>query len=310
MKKQKFNKQFAALFGLAVELGEKGEADGLLVVLEGSTDWEKLKELAGEQKLLVAADTAEELEGAKEHGLHPIVLDMESSPVVDKLTQTLLESVAQEILPHGAEIVAVYSTFDPDKIDSISYIHLDEHLGRLTSRDLRQLGTSVPLDTLKVLVDLAIDIGREGREGKPVGTMFVIGDTRKVLTHCHPAGFDPVKGYQRKERDLSDGRVREAIKEVAMLDGATIVSSDGVVERCCQLVDASHAQITTSKGFGARHWAGAAISKVTNAIAIVVSESNGTVRLFQNGEVVLRIEPLRRAMKVKQIEHETPPQSD
>ena len=95
-----------------------------------------------------------------------------------------------------------------------------------------------------------------------------------------------------------------------MLDGATIVSADGVVERCCQLVDAPHAQITTSKGFGARHWAGAAISKVTKAIAIVVSESNGTVRLFQNGEVVLRIEPLRRAMKVKQIEHQTPPQSE
>ena len=32
-------------------------------------------------------------------------------------------------------------------------------------------------------------------------------------------------------------------------------------------------------------------------MAITVSESTGTVRLFQNGEVMLRIEPFRRAMK-------------
>src|SRR5690606_37720474 len=124
---------------------------------------------------------------------------------------------------------------------------------------------------------------------KPVGTLFIIGDTRRVLSHCHPAGFDPVRGYHRKERSLNDSRVREAIKEIAQLDGAFIVSPDGTVERSCQLVDAAHANITISAGLGARHWAAAAISKATNAIAVAVSESNGTVRLFKNGEVVLRI---------------------
>jgi hypothetical protein len=46
------------------------------------------------------------------------------------------------------------------------------------------------------------------------------------------------------------------------------------------------------KGLGARHWAAAAISKITNAIAVTVSESTGVVRLFQDGEIVLHIEPL------------------
>ena len=88
--------------------------------------------------------------------------------------------------------------------------------GRLTARDLRQLETSVPLETLKTVIDLAVEIGREGREGKPIGTMFVVGDTRKVLQHCQPAGFDPVNGYNRPERDLHDPRVREAVKEIAV----------------------------------------------------------------------------------------------
>jgi DNA integrity scanning protein DisA with diadenylate cyclase activity len=231
---------------------------------------------------------------------------MSESPVLERIAQALLESVADEFLPPGASIVTVYSGFEADTIDSVSIIRLDEHLVRLTARDLRLIETSVPLDTLKTVVDLAVDIGREGREGKPVGTMFIVGDTRKVLTHCHAGGFDPVRGYSRKERTLDDAKVRESIKEIAQLDGAFIVAPDGTVERSAQIVDTAHANLTLSKGLGARHWAAAAISKNTQAIAIVVSESTGTVRLFKDGEVLLRIEPFRRAMKWKDFEYEPP----
>jgi len=307
MKPQKFNKQFATIYDLAVRLSAAAEADAIMVVLDGPTDWAKLREKAGNEKILVAADRPEELEGAVEHGLATVVIEKEDAPVFEKLTQALLESVAEEILLPGAEVIAVYSGFEVGKIDSVSYIHLEEHLGRLTARDLRKLETTVPLETLKTVLDLALEIGREGREGKPVGTMFVVGDTRRVLAHCHPAGFDPVKGYNRKERSLEDARVREAVKEIAPLDGAFIVSPDSTVEKSCQLVDALHANLTLSKGLGSRHWAGAAISKNTSAIAVVVSESTGTVRLFQNGETVLRAEPFRRAMKWKDFEYEPPP---
>ena len=278
-------------------------------MLDGPTDWERLKKSSLREKILVAGDTEEHVAGAVEHGLEPVVLNMPDAPVFEKLTQALLGSVANEILEPGADVVAIYSGFDPAEMDSISYIRLEEHLGRLTARDLRKLETSVPLDTLKMVIDLAVEIGREGREAKPVGTMFVVGDTRKVLQHSHPAGFDAVKGYSRKERDLRDPRVREAIKEVAPLDGAFVVSADGIVEKSCQLIDAKHAQLTSSTGLGSRHWAGAAISRNTKAVSVVVSESNGTVRLFLNGEVVLRIEPFRRAMKWKDFEYKPPPMS-
>jgi DNA integrity scanning protein DisA with diadenylate cyclase activity len=306
MKTQKFSKQFAAIYDLAVRMSVAAEADAILVFLDGPTDWAQLKQRAKKQRILVAADSEEELAGAADHGLATVVIGQEDAPVFEKLTQALLESVAEEILEPGAGVIAVYSGFEPGKIDSVSYIRLEEHLGRLTARDLRKLETSVPLETLKTVLDLALEIGREGREGKPVGSMFIVGDTRHVMSHCHPAGFDPVKGYGRKERKLEDHRVREAVKEIALLDGAFIVSPDGTVEKSCQLVDALHANLTLSKGLGARHWAGAAISRNTNAIAIVVSESNGTVRLFQNGEVVLRAQPFQRAMKWKDFEYEPP----
>jgi DNA integrity scanning protein DisA with diadenylate cyclase activity len=306
MRIQRFDTRFAALIDLAAHLCQETEASSLLVMLEGPTAWDQLRDGVGDLKVVVAADTAEELAGADEAGLATIILNMADSPVIEKLTQALLTGVAREVLSPGARVVVVYSGFEVNSIDSISFIELDEHLGRLTARDLRQLETSVPLETLKTVVDLSVEIGREGREGKAIGTMFVVGDTRKVISHCQPAGFDPVKGYSRAERDLHDPRVREAVKEVAVLDGAFIINADGTVEKAAQLVDAPYANLTLSKGLGARHWAGAAISKATSSIAVVVSQSSGTVRLFQNGEVMLRIEPLRQAMKWKDFDYEPP----
>ena len=115
-----------------------------------------------------------------------------------------------------------------------------------------------------------------------------------MLASSRPAGFDPVSGYSRKERNLDDPRVREGIKEIAQMDGAIIVSADGVVEAAA-LPRLLRRRRDLEKGLGARQWAAAAISRTTNAVAVTVSQSNGTVRLFQNGEVVLRIEPYSAA---------------
>jgi len=79
------------------------------------------------------------------------------------------------------------------------------------------------------------------------------------------------------------------------------------VEAACRYVDSSAADVTLSKGLGARHWAAAAISRATQAVAVTVSQSNGTVRIFQNGEVMLRVEPIhRRPMVWKDFEYQPP----
>lgn len=290
----------------AMRLFQTVNADVLLLLPEGPLAWEAVREAVGEVRVIVAGDKPEMVDPAKALGFPAVMLDDRDAPVIEQLTQALLEFVADDVLKPGARVVALYSGFEPGEIDSISVINLGEHLERLTAHDLRQLETSVPLDTLKQVVDLAVEIGREGREGKPVGTMFVIGDVRKVTAHSREGGFDPVKGYGRKARNLSDRRTREGIKEVAQLDGAFIIASDGTVEAACRIIDAPAKSITLSKGLGSRHWAAAAITKVTKAVAVAISESSGTVRIFQNGEVVLRIEPFRRAMKWKEFEYEPP----
>jgi len=306
MKPQRYTKQFSTFYNQAVEVAKLAEADALVIMVDGPSDWEKLNTKANGQKVIVAGDTPEHLDGAKEAGLLPIALQMPGAPVYERLTQTLIEAVADEFIVPNSSVVAVYSCFEPGKIDSLSFVRLHEHLGRLTARDLQSIETQVPLDTLKTVVDMAVEIGREGREGKPVGTMMVVGDTRKALAQSHEAVWDPVKGYNRKDRNLNEPKNRDAVKEIAQLDGAFIISVDGTVEATCRIIDTAPVELTMTKGLGSRHFAAAAISKNTKAIAIVVSESNGTVRLFQNGEVILRIEPFRRPMKIRGFDSEGP----
>ncbi len=310
MTPQRFAGQLAAIYDLAVQLAESVKAQAILVLLDSPTEWEKLKARSPDTKVLVASDQPEDIAAAAQAGLGTVLLPGDDTPVFEKLTQSLLEAVGQEQLKSGSDVVAVYSGFEPGKVDSISLIRLDEHLGRLTVRDLRQLKTRVPLETLKAVIDVAVEIGREGREGKPVGALFVVGDARKVLEYSHPAVHDPFRGYSRKERNIRDRRVRESIKELAQLDGAFVIEADGVVAAGCRILDSPPISLSLSKGLGARHWAAAAITKNTKAIAVVVSQSSGTVRIFQNGEVVLRIEPFRRAMKWKEFEYEPPTASD
>lgn len=289
-----------------MKLVKATEADALLVLLEKPTDWTRLKKKTANYVLVIATHDEVVHAAAAEAEVHSVHLEIPEASVQNQLTQAVLESVAAEIIKPGSTIVSIYSGFDTEFIDTISVLKLTERLGRLTARDLRKLETKVPLDTLKTVVDLAVAIGRDGREGKAVGTMFVVGDHRTVVDESRPGGFDLVKGYTRKERNIFDVKVREGIKEIAQLDGMFIISADGTVEGCARIIDTSPVEITMTKGLGSRHFAGAAISKNTKAIAVVVSQSSGTVRIFQNGEVVLRIEPLQRAMKWKDLDSESP----
>ncbi len=298
--------QLEQILDTAVRLYESTAAEAILLLVDERLEWLRLREVTAAVPLIVAADDEADVVGAVEHGLRQVILDVAGLPVHERLTQALLECVAAELVVPEAQVVAVYSGFEAGTIDSVSLLRLAEHLGQLTVRDLRNLETKVPLETLKLVVDLALEIGREGREGKPVGTLFVVGDTRKVVQASHSAGFDPVKGYGRSDRRLTDARVREGIKEIAQLDGAFLVAADGTVEAAARYIDASAENVSLAKGLGARHWAAAAVTRRTKSVAVAVSETSGTVRIFHDGEVVLRIEPFRRAMKWKDFEYEPP----
>lgn len=301
------NKATMILMDLACEAASRLGAMGVMILPEGPMDWEAIATRGAGVRIMVAESSERHLKAIAEAGLIPIEVEVTEAAITERITLALIEAVANDQLTAGARVVVAYSGFESETIDSITAVRLGEHLERLSSRDLRALETSVPLETLKAVVDVAVEIGREGREGKTVGTLIVVGDVRNVLTRSHALGFDPFKGYKRKERNLRDPRVREAIKEIAQMDGGFVVARDGTVESACRIFDAPTTGLTLPKGLGTRHWAAAAITNVTNALAVVVSQSTGTVRLFQKGEVILRIAPMRHARAMKWQDAETEP---
>ncbi|WP_435008836.1 DNA integrity scanning protein DisA nucleotide-binding domain protein [Tundrisphaera lichenicola] len=296
-----------SLLELSCQAVPRTGAVGLLLMPEGPMDWEAVRELAEGVRVLVAVETTRHEEAVREAGMEAVAVEPTEVSITERITLALIEAVANDQLKAGDRVVVAYSGFEAEVLDSITVVRLGEHLERLSSRDLRALETSVPLETLKAVVDVAVEIGREGREGKAVGSLIVVGDVRNVLARTRVLGFDPFKGYRRKERNIRDGKVREAIKEIAQMDGAFVVARDGTVEAACRIVDAPNAGLTLPKGLGTRHWAAAAITKVTRSLAVVVSQSTGTVRLFQKGEILLRIAPMRHARAMKWHDTETEP---
>jgi len=306
MKRVETSEIFLSLLRSAKILAADNEVSAILLLAELPYDFKQIAKKISKCRLIVASDKAEIQQAVREDEIDLVPLLDEPQTRQLQVSQALLEAIADDLLKSGDTVVALYSVYERNYVDSISLIILTEHLAKLTARDLRRLETQVPLETLRLVVDLAVSIGREGREGKPVGTLFVVGNHRKVIGLSHEGVHDPFKGYSQKERMMRNPRVRESIKELATIDGAFIVSSDGVAQGAGRILDAPATGITLSKGLGARHWAAAAISKATNAISITVSESTGTVRIFQNGMVMLRIEPMDSAMIWNELETEPP----
>jgi len=154
--------------------------------------------------------------------------------------------------------------------------------------DLATAGASA--ETLVTVTDLAIEIAREGREGRKIGTLFTVGSESEVLSHSGCLILDPLAGHPTEKRSIQDPDLRETIKELAQLDGGFVVSGRGTVLSACRYFES---QLPSSKqplGLGTRHIAAASISGTTGAVAVVVSESS-IVRLYAGGVLVNEILP-------------------
>ena len=160
------------------------------------------------------------------------------------------------------------------------------------------------------MIGLAVEIAREGREGRRVGTLFTLGDHDAVLARSRPLILDPLLGHPESSRHVTNLNLRGTVKELAQLDGGFVVSQGGIVLSACRYLDAVAAQIDVPLGLGSRHIAAANMSAVTKAVGIVVSESS-VVRLFCQGQLIGEIIPelwmmdhaahLRGAVKREQV---------
>ncbi len=175
-------------------------------------------------------------------------------------------------------------------VDSIFIIDVGREFEILTSDDVADIFEGVNPEVFEAVLNIAVELAAQGREGRPVGTMFIVGDDDKVMPLSRQMIINPFKGYDEDARNILDHSLRETIKEFSALDGAFIIRGDGVLLTAGRHLSAAFEGKDFPKGLGSRHIAAAGITSVTNAIAFVVSESTGTVRIFKNGKIFVDIE--------------------
>lgn len=179
-----------------------------------------------------------------------------------------------------------------NKLDSILVIDVaNEFPTVMTSRTSSLVPAKVRPEVLEKTIALATELAVEGREGKPVGTLFVIGECEKIRPFTRPLLLNPLSGYAREDRNISNAFVEETVKELALIDGAFIIDQDGVIDSAGSQITASlqGSKIMLPSGWGTRHAAACAISLVADCAAIVISAS-GQITLFRHGEPIVLLE--------------------
>jgi diadenylate cyclase len=198
-------------------------------------------------------------------------------------------------IKRGDRIVFLSGLASTRTLDTLIVTEVGREYEILTSsNDLQETLPDIMPEVIERLVDIASELDSEGREGRPVGAMFIVGDAERVISMTRQLILNPFRGYSPQERNVLDYSLEEMVKELATIDGAFVVRGDGVIETCGAYIWAAiHETAELCRGLGARHHAAAAITAVANSISITVSESTGSVTIFQGGRIITEIQKPR-----------------
>jgi DNA integrity scanning protein DisA with diadenylate cyclase activity len=208
----------------------------------------------------------------------------------EKLKIALVSGIARGLYKEGDVVVGLLSRKPAAMPDSILVVTVGQEEEDGSFGFLQAEGVSAGV--MDALIELAVSIGVEGWEGRPVGALFVIGDSSIVMEKSRQLTLNPFQGYSEDEKNIMNPEVRHALHAFAVLDGAFIVREDGVVVAAGRYLNFDEEKdLDVPLGLGARHMAAAGISRDTEAIAIVVSQTSGSVRVYRRGKVALELAP-------------------
>jgi DNA integrity scanning protein DisA with diadenylate cyclase activity len=206
-----------------------------------------------------------------------------------QLKSALLVCLARKLLCHGDRIIFLAGADGSGALDTALVFNVGMLPELFSVADTTAFAGKVRPEVFERVLALATQLAAEGREGRPVGTLFVVGDSERVLRQSRCLVLNPFQGHPESQRNILNPCLDETIKEFSALDGAFVVREDGVVLSAgTQLVpSAAHSELPG--GLGTRHAAAAGITASTTAVAVCVSQSTGTVTLFKSGELVTSI---------------------
>jgi diadenylate cyclase len=286
------DKNRALIEGAAVVAREAGAA---AVILAGWLPEERryLEEIVDGKRVIAAGNPALD-PGALEDS-EVLVLPQVRLRRRGRAKIALLEALAAGVLNPGERVVVVSGDSQNGRceLDTIAVVDLaigPEMLNGDVDAPLAMLRDISDPATFDAVLTLCVDMGHEGREGKPVGLLVTLGDADGVLKRSHPLVLNPFAGHDEAARSVMSASGRRAVREFSGMDGAFVLRSDGVVLAGGRYLQDMGALTSVPSGLGARHRAAAGITGTTRCVAFCVSESNGDTRVFCGGRLVMTIE--------------------
>ncbi len=214
-----------------------------------------------------------------------VEIPLDFAAIEDLLKFGVGAAIGDGYVEEGDIVVCATSVFDKE-IDTVSRVRAADSV-HSKLYDLFVNSRADP-DVIRSVLEVAIDLGKKGQKGKPVGALFVVGDAGNVMNKSRPLSYNP---FEKSHVHVGDPIVNVMLKEFSRLDGAFVISDSGKIVSAYRYLEPSAEGIDIPKGLGARHMSGGAITRDTNATSIVLSESDGLVRAFKGGKLILEIDP-------------------
>lgn len=204
-----------------------------------------------------------------------------------QLRSAILVALTRGVVSFTDRICCIGGITGSNQFDTLVVVDIEKEFQTLlTGSTADLLPEDVKPEVLERVIAVATELAVEGREGRPVGCLFVIGDTNKVEKLTKPLVLNPFYGYKEEDRNILNPFMDETVKEFSSIDGAFVIRGDGVVEAAGSLIQATDSSHSLPSGLGSRHAAAAAISVAADCISLVVSSSTGQVTLFRRGVMV------------------------
>jgi diadenylate cyclase len=278
----------------AVALATKSNVDHLLYVGDLPLPEETFRgKPRARKKLVQAVVGVSQREVIEAAGIPVLPLPDYDLGRPEKLKIALVSGIARGLYKEGDVVVGLLARKPAALPDSILVVTVGQEEEDGSFGFLQAEGVSAGV--MDALIELAVSIGVEGWEGRPVGALFVVGDSSIVMEKSRQLTLNPFQGYSEDEKNIMNPDVRHALHAFAVLDGAFIVREDGVVVAAGRYLNFDEEQdLDVPLGLGARHMAAAGISRDTEAIAIVVSQTSGSVRVFRGNKAALELAPRTR----------------
>ncbi len=235
-------------------------------------------------KVVIAGDDVSDEDIALHRASATLAVRALSKARLSQLRAAILLGLTRGIFGFEDRVCCIGGIPGSGQLDTVLVVEVDEEFESVIARDEELLPPDVSPAALERLIALATELASTGREGRSIGALFVLGDHEAVKKRTKPLILNPFRGYDEEDRNILNPFMDETIKELAHIDGAFVVRGDGVAESAGSLLQARADDIELPGGLGTRHTAAAAITNVTDSIALAVS-SSGQVTLFRKGRM-------------------------